>query len=234
MKLYPYKTDDIVIAQKDLLSIRRDWFGFFCQTCYHPHVVCMNYAISSRLDDIDIITDLPAPSVTCIPHFEYWCPKCHHEVEWEGFLDPNITPMLAELNRKGYDTIFSCEGHQTVESFYNNETKMFETTEDCYSCPYIYFKNAELREVCKYVPLLGHWKLDSSGPTKDEFCISVDEQYRDKNENMAYLKRWVDCLPYVEMHEFYPDMITRDIEEKIKQAQQPLTEEELKVEWIKE
>ena len=237
MRIYPFNSDDIVVKQKDIVSIRKDWFGFFCKVCYHPHIVKMNYVFSAKIDDMDFATNMPTTSVIFIPHFEYTCPKCHHEVEWENFLDPNITPMLAELNRKGYETEFSCEGHIVVQNDYDVDEKRWLaplSDEPLYSCPYIYFKNPDLKEVCHYVPLLGHWHLDAGEGFENDFCISVDEQYRNKAENMAYLKRWVDCLPYLEIREFYPDMITRPIEEKIEMAKAPLTEDEKTIDYIEE
>ena len=117
MKLYPYTTADIVIYQNQQLSIRKHWFGFFCTNCFKPHIVQMSYDFTSTLDDIE--DEIPSPSVQFVPKFYYQCPICKHHNEWEGFLDPNITPMLAELNRKGYETQFSCEGHSVNESSYD-------------------------------------------------------------------------------------------------------------------
>lgn len=228
MLLYPYRTIDIVVANKDGITIRRDWFGFFCKKCFAPHIVYMNYAISNRLNTTDEETGMPTTTVYCLPHFFFTCPKCGHKNEWEGHLDPNITPMLAKLNRKGYETLFSCEGHMVTESCWHPEDNTWDTEEQAYSCPYILFKNPHLKEVCKYIPPMGNWKLDNDNVMdKDAFCISVDEQYRSKSENMAWLKRWVGCLPFLDdNNEFDPAMVDDHIKTRIEEANKPLTEDE--------
>ena len=137
------------------------------------------------------------------PAYTIQCTKCKEITTFLYELDPNITPMIAELNRKGYDTVYSCEGHRV--------------NEDEQSQPYIMFKYPGQRTVVDYYPLPDPWYLE--GTEKDPYKDDSDHNwYMDSNdsivkssdlfvircknnevpirERMAMLRRWVNNLPY--------------------------------------
>jgi len=57
--------------------------------------------------------------------------------------DELIAPAICELNKRGYKTKYSCQGHY-AQIIHNNETKRYETINAAYSCPYILFELEDL------------------------------------------------------------------------------------------
>ena len=247
MKIYQYEKDYHLLGYDEIqlgdvealgkIIIEEHWrgyIGFFCKKCFHPIIWPHEGIIRDQFSDF---TDfLPASNITVKPHFVFNCFNCGHYQEWDGFLDPNITPMLATLNKKGYETEFSCEGHKEASYARYDDDGVIRNI-DSYSHPYILFTNRiqNMADVCKHIPLLGPWKAmsDDNVIEDNKFYINVPDENSPLIQNMAWLKRWVDLLPYLDdQGEFHPDMITNSLRERIDAAQQPLTDEELKFEYI--
>lgn len=108
---------------------------------------------------------------------KYPCPECGRYAE-QISVDPNIAVILSVLNKKGWKTLFSCEGHSYTE--YNNGYKS-----ECCNHPYILFDPVIYKEAAvqlRNYPLPKTW-----GITVDGIKVSI----RSENE---YAGRFDDLL----------------------------------------
>lgn len=186
----------------------KSFIGFFCTTCFKP--IIMKASLKSYIEPIEKYDE----SNLWVNHsFNFKCPKCHSDNYWEGYLDPNITPMIAELNRKGYITKFCCEGHLTNDN------------EDEISCPYIMFKYPKQKRVVDVVPLIHPWRLqtidrqlsrDMPNFTNTFRIGTIDDCKTPIRERMAALRKWVDLLPYCYDEEFNISSLSMETLEALK------------------
>lgn len=126
------------------------------------------------------------------PKIAITCPECGKTVFVDSFIDPNILPILTTLNRKGYITEFSCEGHA-------------ERVEDCFgrSVAYIRFKHPEQRVILENYPITSPWEdgsernviIDEEGIIEQIFSIDCPDTSTTIRERMAALRRWANSLP---------------------------------------
>ena len=103
-----------------------------------------------------------------------------------NIIDPNITKAISSLNRKGYKTRFSCEGHP-------DDTKYGGTA-------YIEFVDASLKQIVKEHPLPSPWFLGVGGFDIYRFVIrahEVDCQKEDWDERCERITEWADSLPVI-------------------------------------
>lgn len=124
-------------------------------------------------DDGDLI--LEPDTVEIIPDIKYMvyqCPHCGNSVTLIE-VDPCIIQVVSILNKKGYLTNFSCEGH--------NET----------SNPYIYFSNKKQME--KYLHTIPtSWFLDLEDIKEGRFIIRTE--FEQKNVAIYELLEWANGL----------------------------------------
>ena len=218
--VYPFRTIEYSKKYHQVQKFK-DYVGFYCKSCFNPMIY--RASITINLQHID---KEETASIFLQPHYELECPKCHHINQYDECLDPNITPMIAELNRKGYATVFCCEGHKV--------------NQDSHSLPYIRFKYNGQKRVIDYVPLVGPWKLDGDYETLigddgveyrqyigNRFTIRCDNLDMPIRERMAYLRRWVNALPYCFEEEFTPEMMTEDTRNALAYMNSPLAEEDI-------
>ena len=126
------------------------------------------------------------------PRIAITCPECGKTVFVDNFIDPNILPILTALNRKGFVTEFSCEGH--VERVEDND---FEQ-----SVAYIKFKHPEQRAVLERYPLISPWEDGSERNIivdkeiiEQVFIIDCPDTSTTIRSRMAALRRWANGLP---------------------------------------
>jgi len=157
--------------------------GFFCPRCFRPIIVDLDIKskLISRLNDVHVQIN-----------YDINCPHCYNEFVWKGSpLDSNLTEAIATLNRKGYKTLFSCEGHNKKD------------------IPYIYFRYPNQRKVLKYIPIGYPWKLrvceDETSIVypyeikvlhkhSKQFCLEA-EPNTDRTKLIKELYKWVNKLP---------------------------------------
>ena len=206
--MYPVRRVDYTKDNHVVMKVK-DYIGFVCPHCYNSMI--MRASITLNMQNVDKTSET---YLGITPAYTVECTKCHEVTTYLYELDPNITPMIAELNRKGYDTVYSCEGHRE--------------NEDDICVPYIMFKYPGQRSVCDYYPLPDPWYLEGSDkdPYNDDetYNIYMDENdhiiksdklfiIRVKNndvpirERMAALRRWVNNLPYCFDEVFNADSI---------------------------
>lgn len=144
------------------------YFGAICPNC-------MDYSIQNATSPV---------MRNGITKIKMICPHCSHvynlnTIDW---IDPNITKAISILNRKGYNTKFSCEGHQ--------EEELPEA--------YIYFRSEEQISILDKFPLPYPWWLDTENKCLDGFVIRA-QAYKcrdeDWNERNTRITEWAKSLP---------------------------------------
>ena len=207
---YPmYPTRKINYSKSNHPIIKyKDYMGVFCPVCFNP--IVMRTSITLNMQHVD--KDEEA-EIRVTQQYMIECPKCHTKNVYSKLDGPNITPMLAELNRKGYETVGSCEGHRLNQK----DAEL----------PYIKFKYPRQRDVIKYIPLQGPWFLDETD--FPEFIIRCPDVSVPIRERMAHLRRWVNALPYCFEEEFSQDMFTEETQQALayKALNTPLAPEDI-------
>ena len=160
-----------------------DYIGFFCPKCFKP--IIKRYALKEEF--------FYDPEFIVTRKFELTCPDCGHKFEQSWYLDPNITEVIALLNKKGYITEFCCEGHYTKDQ---------DGNEYLSSTPYILFsfrKDIIFDELNLPYPWIEDSKsVDNSLAYKyDRLCIRYNLDAYDSSKQFAIdvLKEWIGRLP---------------------------------------
>lgn len=116
------------------------------------------------------------------------CDKIHYFYE----TDFNIGEIISDLNKKGYYTAYSCEGHSSIETY-----------DDEVSNAYIYFQFSrykithELLELFEELP--ASWYLDIVDLKAGKLIIRSDN-LNEKPLYLLELKEWVETLPVCPVH----------------------------------
>ena len=149
--------------------------GFICPKC-HSYTLS-DIKANRELHDNEVV------QVKMYTVYEIQCPECGTKYVWDSDpLDPNITPYIAELNAKGYKTMFSCEGHKGHHQ------------------AYIMFCSADIRKVLETCPLPAPWYIDEneffdllSYHKVKRLTIRCDD--KSLKVRMETLSKWVKSLP---------------------------------------
>jgi len=195
-----------LVSQTGYSFKSKGWIGLYCKHCFHP-IKFKDY-IHFSLPNIKQDGFRP-DTVSITPMYKFTCPKCGRTSIFHYELDVNITPMIAELNRKGFRTKYCCEGHEIGNvSTYGCNHVLGES--------YIYFdKNrilADIDNLSRTHPLPSPWQRDISKTYyTDKFGCETDKVKKDWGkeflievprendtpieERMEVLRRWVDALP---------------------------------------
>ena len=205
--MYPFRRISFSKVNQ-VIEKAKDHYGFYCEECFNP--VILNGNITINLSSIQKDSEC---EVDFFGAFVFECPKCHHKNIWTDWpLDPNIAPMIAELNSKGYTTVSSCEGHE------------WNRLEQTY--PYIEFMYPGQKKVLRYIPLQGPWKLDTSIEGEDRFRIYCVDKSIGLRERMAHLRFWVNALPKCFSEEFTSDLLPSDLKERLERLNGILPQED--------
>jgi hypothetical protein len=127
------------------------------------------------------------------PVYHITCNECGEKyTTTDDPLDPNIAPIISMLNRKGYETLFSCEGHKYP---YNNET--------CPSQFYIYFKEFKYIKLVEKYPLPGLFSIEDYDTESNKFVIraamySMDKDAPSSKDLCDAIRLWARRLPNAE------------------------------------
>ena len=215
--LYQNDSMDIWCQHRDHTLVGAYGFdGAVCMKCFKPMVFQRYYLSSVCL----INSKKRSPeSIWDHPNYQVQCPECGNKIKFT--IDVNIAPMIAELNRKGYNTVYCCEGHYVDMRQDKDIGKFIDTPNEpeyasnlaCSS--YIAFKKFSLHKILSVVPLPGQWKaeIDNSYiedyipedgeiikikyPSK--FTIRYERGYTTIRARMRLLRFWVDALPDINL-----------------------------------
>lgn len=139
--------------------------AYMCPTCFNIIYAHCNYDIHYKFDIDDVAMNL---------NISFKCKKCGNIVSGIE-LDPNMAYAISELNKKGYYTLFCCEGH-----FANKEPV---------ATPYIYFINADNIDEDN-IPECWHTELIGI----NSIILRADIVNYPKNKCIKNLNNWVDSL----------------------------------------
>ena len=167
----------------------KGYMGAYCNNCYTPVVFDYDISIDSKSEIHGNI--MYNTSIDDIKEVVVTCPKCNCEYEAIG-IDPNIVDTIALLNKKGYTTLYSCEG---------NRISFKDINPDSLCNAYISFKDNHM-DVLSDNPLPYNWNVDLS---LNEFVIRSNipdgmpvEEYCSEEvlkERMDSIYKWAESLP---------------------------------------
>lgn len=168
---YDDQKDGCVIVDQ---TMKRSHYSLMCEKCYHLFPVTLSATYVLQTD-------------TLYQTHEYCC-KC----QWitpHAVVDQNIAESIRLLNKKGFRTIFSCEGHGTTDG-------------------YIMFESRPISEYLHTLPLTWFvWKHDYSyytygldGKDTPKKVTIIRSNPCDYYQAMFDLQEWVEqlpnCIPY--------------------------------------
>lgn len=171
-------------------------FGVLCKVCGNPIIMKVHDHCIMEHTANDVDDNMFHAAVNTIT-----CPKCKCSSDYDVLLDPAITPVLYVLNRRGYKTVFSCQGHNKQDDtlLIKNDPNDYyrETNKD--STAYIYFKDYShsLHDILIQYPLPKSWYYNPN----EEYNV-FDFIIRAKtgipiNEYMPDIYEWAYSLPNI-------------------------------------
>lgn len=187
--MYPFMSQYYLYGNRHIIK-HSGHMGILCPKCYAGTVLQghlkYNVAPAEKAKYGDELSLFVKPKIAIT------CPECGKMVFVDSFIDPNILPILTTLNRKGYLTEFSCEGHaERVEGVFRQ------------SVAYIKFKLPRQRVILKYYPIISPWEdgserndiIDEEGEIEQIFLIDCPNTNTTIRERMAALRNWANALP---------------------------------------
>lgn len=147
------------------------YMGYICPSCNHVNKIYVAYKYTIKS---------PNPIYFVDSKLEVICEECNKSFESSIIgIDPNIISVIETLNKLGYKTDFSCEGH-----VYSNGN---------ISRPYVRFTDS--RAIEKYGSpkdwIIERDLDDDSGSTAIYYNESIDNNGRLKQKALGLLEDWV-------------------------------------------
>ena len=185
LKYYPFKE---VLDNRNKInrySIEQDgYFAIICPKCFKVYTLKMKSSI-----DLEFSSSKRNNLLYYYPEIILQC-DCGHEIHTKNIFDPNIAPIIAILNSKGYYTTFSCEGHSLLLRQISKKPR------EAYCQAYVSFLYPIDEEILKQFPIPAPWFVDA----KDypQFVIRCKESYHrhhDIKDKMRPLRKWAKSLP---------------------------------------
>ena len=207
-KIYPMKRKASIYNQSTKIFKYSEYAGFMCRSCYNYIIARVD--IKTELKYKIISGDFDLHALGIVPQFNYQCPNCGTTTCYEYRpIDPNIVHIISLLNKKGFETAFSCEGHDDEDG--------------TYSYPYVSFKHISHKAVLDYIPLLGDWEIVCYNKIVNSdlsWGIHIDKVTYDTKKNMDDLYQWANLLPWLDLDTkvFSPDMITDEIKQQVEEV----------------
>jgi hypothetical protein len=149
--------------------------GLMCPHCFNFMIRMVKFTSSIMIENEEP-TDVEAPELWMFNSIGYSTYQCKFCGEYEVTLtdiDVNIVEAISKLNKKGYRTKFSCEGHGE-------------------HLGYIYFENNSISEYFHTLPIT--WYPDIEDFRTYGRCI-IRSDACNYIEGLSDLNEWVDSLP---------------------------------------
>ena len=156
---------------------RSGTISLMCPRCYNIYEVAlavMEAATAISTNDLHIDDIFLGYSIYCK------CPSCKTEDLFIE-LDTNIAKAISIFNKKGYKTLYCCEGHKYTENYYD------------YIASYIYFKDRSILEYIDYLPET--WFLDYTNIMDSGDIIIRSESFHCFDEAMMDILQFAINLP---------------------------------------
>ena len=169
------------------------YLGFYCPKCFHPFLV--HARINIDLDYENSFINDEENNINFCTNYIITCPKCGQSSAYDHYLDPAITPNIALLNKKGYETLFCCQGHNHQRDYSNNDEWGPIESFVNYGAYIMFCKEVNMKDVIKKYPLPTIWKLDNDSYMYDGTIIRCDDNHDDLMQRMVSLWDWINTLP---------------------------------------
>lgn len=165
--MHSFKTISDILKGKQIKYFSGK-LALMCPTCYNIKYVDINMNILINKKDI-----------FCCVNYISSCDNCNFEGAFIE-LDPNIAECISILNKKGYRTMFCCEGHDDSQA-------------------YIYFNTLYENAIMKFVNNIdklynSSWYIDKKDWANGKLILRVNEGSK-KTKYIKELKDFVDELP---------------------------------------
>lgn len=159
------------IVYSELEHKRHGFISIMCLKCFNifnTFISTKYYStmISDPEDELFLRLAEPAACLT-------YCKYCNTDHPHFTELDYNISEVISKLNKKGYRTLFSCEGHKE-----DNEA-------------YIYFMSNNILKYTSMLPISWNVDLDNLKENK----VIIRSSYENFDEAMNDIRDFVDSLP---------------------------------------
>lgn len=158
--------------------------ALMCSNCYELTPI--------KMEAKSTLIYKPKLNICFNPLISYDCEECGYDNEVAIILDGKIASIISDLNKKGYKTCYSCEGHfnnYCTEYIDDNDEFIFNVAE-----AYISFeKPLEVDSIPKF------WVLYNEDDEMKHRIITTnsDEKGFNKNKALDSLRVWVKNLPEV-------------------------------------
>lgn len=206
MTIYPFITEEDFVDAIHAERATKKFIGLMCPNCYE-HIILKSSTHNSveYLKNQKYTEAVKHLILNIEPLYTVTCPYCGDIIVTEDIIDPNMVEFISILNKKGYETKYSCEGHTEINRDFIS-----------YSHPYILFKDKNLKDILKYIPLQGGWYLDTKYDRfsiywKDSLCLEFEHSKElikyNNTDIFLYLKRWIDCLPVITENQIIDESI---------------------------
>jgi ribosomal protein S27E len=155
--------------------------GIMCPEC--KNITYIEGSYSFNLKNVECPSNLVSARII----YKIQCNWCGTVINTtQDPIDPNIAPIISILNKKGYTTIESCEGHQC-----DGENS---------SQPYILFAGNKIETVIANNPLPEGFYIDKKDPknrigTVVKYTIkTTDKKYPGTMALVTELRRWANRI----------------------------------------
>ena len=169
------------------------YLGFYCPKCFYPFLV--HARINIDLEYKHYFANDEEDNINFCTNYTITCPKCGQSSTYDHYLDPAITPNIALLNKKGYKTLFSCQGHNHRRDYSNNDTWGPVDSFLNYGAYIMFCKEVNMENIIKKYPLPSIWKLDTYPYLANGIVIRCDDDHDDLMLRMVTLYDWINMLP---------------------------------------
>lgn len=188
MKYYDVKINVTEDADNYIRRIENKYFALICSYCKHVE----KFSIDSNITIMH--ENKRNPNFIYMRRaYNFECSNCGCRNYNKEPFDANIADIIVELNKKGYETLFCCEGHIDDLAKYDYKSKEF-IYRDCESIGYISFDTScskSIDELCKH-PLPKEWYIDRENY---QFSIRVKTPQSDMRTRIKSIRKWVNELP---------------------------------------
>lgn len=163
------KTKDFGEKYHDGISyLDRGNVYLMCPHCFNLHKASIKVKVNAEI----LSTEVGDINIYSGYNVSMTCSKCKHYND-SIILDPNIAPAISIFNRKGYRTLFCCEGHGN-------------------KIPYVYFEDNFIMSVIHTLPLTWYLDIDDY---QNMNVIIIRSFILDWREAVYDLILWAESIP---------------------------------------
>ena len=148
-----------------------------------------DFHLGEDVENVSYNVDLPLINIHCT------CKHCNNKVSLIE-LDEGIVDMISNLNKKGYDTIFSCEGHIINEENYDLAYVIFEVPDIADD---IFFINRIYKNFPSHAWIINRSfrRLENKSVVEIYMRDSYAKEDKKRLEALRFLNEFVNVIPNI-------------------------------------